>query len=367
MPNLRRGAAIPRFLVLVLAFVATLTLAGAASAEFPTKRSDPSVRGVPQEGQTLDGQKGQWLMGSGLNCTDCTFRYTWQRCAADGSGCADVSGATSFSYRLGADDVGKRIRFVEWVFKRDCGAGTSQDPGNPPCADIERNGVSALTEIVTPRPVTIAQASAPPTVEGTAMEDEVLRANGGTWSGPGTITKTLFWQRCNAVGEGCATVIGATGPTYRLTSADIGGRLRVIETATNEGGTAQAVSQPTGVVVELRPSRARPTIAAGRVELPHRLIVDRISVRQSGSRVTLQIRVSDDRGFRVTGVLVKARPTGLLTGSTAARATAGTGWATFTYRAIGSGITYVYAEAAKRGERAQTGVSSANLFRVRIR
>jgi hypothetical protein len=367
MPNLRKRAGTPRFLVLVLAVVASLTLAGAASAEFPTKRQDPSVRGTAQEGQTLAGQTGQWLMDNGLACIDCTRRWTWQRCNADTSGCADIPGATTFNYTLVAADVGTRIRLVEWIFKRDCGAGSSQDPLNPPCADIEKNAVSALTEVVAPRAVTIAQASAPPTLQGVAMEDEVLRATGGTWAGPGTIRKAIFWQRCNAVGEACATIVGATGEAYRLTSADVGARLRVIETATNEGGTAQAVSQPTGVVVELRPSRTRPTIAASRVELPHRLIVDRIVVRQSGSRVTVQIRVSDDRGFRVSGVLVRAQPTAFLAGSAAARATAQTGWATFSYRAIGSGTTYVYAEASKRGERAQSGVSSANLFRIRVR
>jgi hypothetical protein len=367
MPNLRKRAGTPRFLVLVLTVVTSLTLAGAASAEFPTKRSDPSVSGTPQEGQTLSGSTGQWLDANGLPCPDCKYRYTWQRCNADTSGCADVPGATGFSYTLGAADVGRRIRIVEWIFKRDCGElNYSTNPPTQECQDVEKNGTSALTATVAPKPVTVAQASAPPTVQGLAMEEETLQATGGTWTGPGTITKAFFWQRCNAVGEGCATILGAAGPRYKLTNADVGSRIRVIETASNEGGTSQAVSNTTSVVGELRPTAARPTIAASRVELPHRLLVDRIVVRQSGSRVTVQIRVSDDRGFRVTGVLVRAQPTGLLAGSAAARATTRTGWATFSYRATGSGTTYVYAEASKRGEKAQTGVSSANIFRIRV-
>ena len=44
-----------RALVLALTSVLALAVVGAASAEFPTKRSDPSVRGTPQEGQTLSG------------------------------------------------------------------------------------------------------------------------------------------------------------------------------------------------------------------------------------------------------------------------------------------------------------------------
>ena len=366
MSNLRRRAGTPRVLVLVLAVVASLTLAGAASAEFPTKRSDPGISGTPQEGSTLNGSTGQWLDANGLPCTDCTWRYTWQRCNADTSGCTDIAGATSFTYTLGAADVGKRMRFVEWIFKRDCGE-VNYSTGQQECHDVEKNGTSALTATVAPKPVTTATASAPPTVAGLAMEEEVLTATTGTWAGQGTITKAFFWQRCNAVGEGCATITGTSGPTYKLVSSDVGSRIRVIETATNEGGTAQAVSNTTNVVVELRPTAARPTITATKVALPHRLIVDMVRVRQSGDRVTVQIRVSDDRGFRVVGVLVKSQPTGLLSGSSAPRVTGRTGWATFTYRATGSGSTYVYAEANKRGEKAQSGVSSANLFRISVR
>ena len=81
----------------------------------------------------------------------------------------------------------------------------------------------------------------------------------------------------------------------------------------------------------------------------------------------MRIRVSDDRGFHITGVTVRALPTGLLAGSSAARTTDSKGWATFTYSATGSGTTYVFAEAAKRGERPQSGTSSSNLFKVRVR
>jgi hypothetical protein len=89
-----------RALVLMLASVLALAVVGAANAEFPTKRSDPSIQGIPQEGQTLDGKTGQWLMDNGLNCADCTLRYTWQRCNVDLSGCADVPGRTGYSYLL---------------------------------------------------------------------------------------------------------------------------------------------------------------------------------------------------------------------------------------------------------------------------
>ena len=121
------------------------------------------------------------------------------------------------------------------------------------------------------------------------------------------------------------------------------------------------------MVDELKPTASRPTIAATHVALPHRLIADVVTVRQSGKTVTVKARISDDRGFRVTGVLVRATPTAFLSGSRSERVTDKAGWATFTFAATGSGSTYVYVEAHKKGEKLQAGVSTANLFKVRVR
>jgi hypothetical protein len=349
----------------MLASVFALAVVGAANAEFPTKRSDPSIQGTPQEGQTLAGKTGQWLLDNGLNCTDCTYRYTWQRCNIDLSGCADVPGRTGYSYLLGADDVGKRLRFVEWIFLRDCGAHNTQT-GQIECHDVEKNGASAPTVDIAPRPVVTPQFTGTPAVAGTPMEDEVLRATGATWTGQGTITKTVFWQRCNTAGEACATITGATGPTYRLVSDDVARRIRVVETATNEGGTSQAVSAVTEVVDELMPTPARPTIPVTKVALPHRLILNEVVMLQKGTTVTLKVKVSDDRGFRVGGVQVKLTPTSLLAGP-ALKTSAANGWATFTFRTTGTGTTYVFVEARRKGERPQAGISTSNLFKIRVR
>jgi hypothetical protein len=355
-----------RIVVVALASVVALTIVGAASAEFPTKRSDPSVHGTAQEGQTLSGQTGQWLMDNGLNCTDCTFTYTWQRCNADSSGCVDVPGATGFNYTLTAADVGKRIRLVEWIFKRDCGAHNTQT-GTIECHDITKNGVSALTVPVAPKPVTLPQATAVPTVQGVAMEDETLRATGGQWGGPAATSKQLYWQRCNTAGEGCATIPNAVGAIYKIPSSDVGARLRVVEAATNAGGTAYSPSAVTAVVVELRPTAFRKTVTVDKVSLPHRLVLNQVLTKQTGQTVTIRVRVGDDRGFRVGGVLVKAVATGILSGAGAERLSSADGWATFTFKASGSGATWVYVEARKKGESPQSGISTANLFRVHVR
>jgi hypothetical protein len=368
MPHsLKKGAGVPRLLVLMLSAVLALAVTGGAGAEFPYMNYGPSITGTAMEGNTLQGHNGQWLYLNGSGCgSECKYRYTWQRCNPDASGCVDIPNAVGFSYTLTAEDVGKRIRYVEWIFKHDCGA-TNTQTGQTECKDIEKNEPSTPTTLVLPKPVTLPQAGTPPTVQGIAMEDETLRATPGTWTGPAATSKQMYWQRCNTAGEGCATIPNVVGPTYRIVPADVGARLRAIEAATNAGGTAYSPSTVTAVVVDLRPTAFRQTVTVAKVSLPHRLVLDQIITQQTGDRVTIRVRVGDDRGFRVSGVLVKAQPTGILSGSGAERLSSAEGWAIFTFKATGSGTSWLYVEARKKGEKAQSGISTANLFRVQVR
>ena len=194
------------------------------------------------------------------------------------------------------------------------------------------------------------------------MEDEVLTATGGTWTGPGTITKAIFWQRCNTAGEGCATVVGATGATYRLTVADVGTRLRVIETASNEGGTAQAASTPTAVVDELRPTASRPTVPASKVNCRIAWWWTSSSRSRRATRSRSGFRSRTTRGFRVSGILVRGRRRRVSSRARPPRERRAwpKGWATFVFRATGAGTTYVFAEARREGrEGRRAGMSSA--------
>lgn len=373
MPYLRnRGAVVSRLLVLTLSAVVALAVAGGAGAEFPYMNYGPSIIGAPIEGNTLIGSNGQWLYTNGLKCEEkadeCKYTYSWQRCNADVSGCVDVAPATATGNKLllTSEDVGKRIRYVEWVFKHDCGE-VNRSNGSQECRDVTKNGVSSPTAVVEPKPVTLPQAATPPTVQGIAMEDETLRATPGTWTGPAATSTQMFWQRCNTAGEGCVTIPNVVGQTYKIVSADIGTRLRAIEAATNAGGTAFSPSTVTARVVELRPTAFRQTVSVAKVTLPHRLVLDQIVTQQRGDAVTVRVRVGDDRGFRVSGVLVKAQPTGILDGSGAERLSSSDGWATFTFKAAGSGASWLYVEARKKGEKPQSGISTANLFRVQVR
>ena len=88
-----------------------------------------------------------------------------------------------------------------------------------------------------------------PAISGTAQQGQVLTAGSGSWSGTTPITFAFQWQRCDAVGGTCGNIAGATGQTYTVAAADVGGSLRVVVTATNADGAASAASGPTAVVV----------------------------------------------------------------------------------------------------------------------
>src|ERR1051326_8282391 len=93
--------------------VALTSLVGAGSARgsaaqanyAPTNTSPPTISGTPQVGQTLTASPGSWNSDSTP-----TFTYQWERCDANGNGCAAVAGSTSQTYSVQSTDVGGTIR-----------------------------------------------------------------------------------------------------------------------------------------------------------------------------------------------------------------------------------------------------------------
>jgi hypothetical protein len=90
-------------------------------------------------------------------------------------------------------------------------------------------------------------ATAPPTITGEAKQSQALTEHHGTW-GNGPESYGYQWRRCDAGGNGCSPISGATGQTYMLTAADVGHAIRVTETATNKGGSSVDESAPTAAV-----------------------------------------------------------------------------------------------------------------------
>ena len=99
-----------------------------------------------------------------------------------------------------------------------------------------------------------------PAISGTAAEGEELTATTGTWIGSGPIDHTYQWERCNAAGNGCVPITGATGPAYTPGADDAGSTIRVVVIATNRIGPGNpAASIPTTVVTATTVAAGAPT------------------------------------------------------------------------------------------------------------
>lgn len=286
-----------------------------------------SISGNAVVGEQLTANNGTWLYDNGTSChSECEMTYQWQRCDAGGSSCADIGGATGRFYTVQGADAGSKLRAMETMSIYDCGAGNSQT-GVVECNWTRRSAPSGMTAVVPgSAPAGPSQPSAPtppagpkpqaplapvatsaPTVSGLAMVEETLTAARGSWTGSPTLA--LQWQRCDAQGQNC-TDLGLSGDTYTMIAFDIGKTLRVRITASNGAGARDAVSEVTPVVSELKPTEEKPFIAAAKVVAPHRLLVDQVTARPAKltkrRSVTVALRVSDDRGFRISGALVSA-------------------------------------------------------------
>ncbi len=91
-----------------------------------------------------------------------------------------------------------------------------------------------------------------PTIAGTAQQGQTLVATGGTWSG-NPVGFSWQWEDCNSGGSSCVNISGATclgGGTcsYLLVAGDVGDTIRVVETASNQAGSATGTSAQTAVV-----------------------------------------------------------------------------------------------------------------------
>jgi hypothetical protein len=364
-------------LIVFGAFAGGAVSAPQAGQEMPTPRSGPSVAGTPQEGNTLEARGGQWLYANGLDCSwlplePCTITWQWQRCNAQASSCGDISGANKTSYLLTAADVGSRIRIVQTLSKRDCNA-HGQD-----CRDSLSPQVSAPTNLVAPKPVAGPTNTQLPEITGTAMEEETLTATTGLWNGPQPISVSHQWYRCDANGNSCGGITGATAQTYQLTSADVGFTIRVTGTATNAGGSAFATSQQTPVIAAFGPTPQRPSITIDRVTSPHRLVLDEVefipAVVRSRRTFTMRVRLKDTRGFLIQGGRVKALsvPFGLLSDAPEVQ-TSSLGWATIRLTPtnkfeLKTGPLFIFIRARKSAsETAKApGVSVRDLVNVRV-
>ncbi len=95
-----------------------------------------------------------------------------------------------------------------------------------------------------PPPASPPTNTSRPIIAGTPKVGRTVAASTGGWTGSPT-SYAYAWQRCDGAGSSCAPIAGATSSDFKVTSSDAGFRLRVQVTATNRGGSASALSDPT--------------------------------------------------------------------------------------------------------------------------
>jgi hypothetical protein len=226
--------------------------------------------------------------------------------------------------------------------------------------------------------------SSPPTISGTPQEGQTLVASAGAWSGQPS-SFAYQWLRCDANGGSCASISGATGQSYTLSSADLGRTVRVRVTARNSAGARSSTSVPSAVVTraappgpggQIRLPNGKISIPVTSVDAPARLVIDEVRfspnpVRTRRGAITARFRVSDTRGFVVRGALVFLRSTPILTMTPPEQATQVDGTVTFAFfpRAqfplrTGYNVQF-FVRARKPGENVLAGVSTRRLVQVR--
>ena len=264
---------------------------GRAADTGPVNTGTPTISGAAQEGQTLTVSNGSW---SG---TPTSFAYAWAQCDANGGSCSAISGATAATYKPATTDVGHTLRATVTATN----AGGSAQATSAPSAVISSAAAPTNT--------------AAPTISGSLQIGSTLTASEGTWSGSPS-SFAFAWSRCDANGDSCATIDGATNNTYTLTQAAEGRTFRVSVVATNAVGSTQFTTTPTAAVPAARATgcpAGTGAIQIADLQQPARLSIDKASISPKlvtlGTHtIQLRILVTACGGRPVQGASVFATP-----------------------------------------------------------
>ena len=338
----------------VLALTAGTGLGAVArsGASPPLNTSPPTVSGTDRVGQTLSASTGSW---GGV--TPIRYSLRWQRCDAAGSNCERIANASGQTYAVADRDLGKTIRINVTATNADGSAQALSDPSGAIAA-----------------PGSAPANTGQPNPSGTAQDGQTVTVDDGTWSGTQPITFSSQWQRCTAVNPICTDIVGATGASYLVATADVGSTLRAVVSATNSSGTTSASSNLTEAVVAAALASGI-VIPVTQVSLPDSLLVSSLKFSPSPgthSPITARFEVTDSNGHPVSGALVYVigLPYGWIR-SAAEQATDGTGWATITLVPTAAmprtAALVMFVRARKPGDSLLAGVSTRRLVQLRIR
>lgn len=223
----------------------------------PVNTAISAVTGTVKVGESLSAGSGTW---SYPPADASGFAYLWQ-VSATGTGdwttAAGTDSATA-GYVPVAAEYGKFLRVRV----------TATNVAGPTVA------FSVASSVVLPvAPV----SSDAPVVTGTAQVDVTLSAGTGTWTSQQQPTGYVYlWQVSDDGSTGWATAAGtgSATATYVPVAAEYAKFLRVKVTATNTGGSKDAFSVVTGVVLPVAPVSSVVPVVTGTVQVGETLSVD---------------------------------------------------------------------------------------------
>jgi uncharacterized delta-60 repeat protein len=225
----------------------------------PANTTPPSISGDPKVGETLTADPGEWSA-----YPEPELSYQWQRCDADGTNCVDIDGATEDEYTATEADTGKKLR-VKVTATNEEGESTAN---------------SSQTAAVAGAPV----ITAPPVASGPAQVGQTLTTTNGIWTAQPAPTFTYQWLRCDANGDNCVDIPGATSSTYRPTSADAGSTIRAQVIATNSEGSEGAIGNAIGPIAPAPAPSGKPKIKVA-VKAPKKV--------KAGKRFTIRVKTTN--------------------------------------------------------------------------
>ncbi len=101
----------------------------------------------------------------------------------------------------------------------------------------------------------------PPVITGTPEDGQVLTATDGSWKGTPPTSFAFQWVVC--LKGTCTPIAGANESSYRVYTAQIGHKIRVIVTASNSEGSARSQSKATKKVTPGPPANTEPPTVSG--------------------------------------------------------------------------------------------------------
>ena len=349
------GVGLALALLVAAVFVGTTRTAGARTKSAPANTSAPTISGTAQEGQTLKADPGTW---SGSTPID--YSYQWRRCGTGGASCSNISKATDNIYTLTSVDVGHRLRVLVTAVNSD-GAATAQ---------------SKATDVIKKAPPSAPKNTTEPSISGTPQQDQTLTANAGAWSGNQPIQFAYRWRRCDSKGGDCLST-AVTAQTYAVGADDVGHTLRVLVTASNNSGSAAAISNATSVVTSNGPPSGQ-CQSITKVSLPERLVIDKITytptqIHSRSVPLVARFHVVSTKGYCVSGATVQGLgvPFDRLS-SEPEVTTDATGWAQISFQVLPTfqlrhgNLVVIFVRARKSGENLLAGVSTRRLVSVRV-